>query len=151
MDKSHIQYAKKRKNTLIPQTNPRVSGYIVEKRSPDDEDFKKIGQVEGRLNAQYVDSYLEDGKTYKYRIEAVTFDKVISSPSQIVQATTKTVPPDLSNVVITNNLPKKIRLSWEPTNIKDLDYYKIYRSKRPNGGYKYYAKVDKNIFSRQYR
>ena len=122
-------------------TNPEVDGYIIERKSLQDDKFQEVAHLNGRLNAEYIDTDLKDGQVYKYRVRAVTFNDVISTPSAIVQAVTKHLPPDVTNFIVTNNLPKKIRLSWQPTIIKDFAYYKIYRDTSATGSMNYYAKV----------
>lgn len=124
-----------------PHTNPRVDGYIIERKSLQDQDFIKIANINGRLNAEYIDSNLEDGQVYKYRLRAVTYDDIVSTPSETVQAVTKQIPLDIKGLIITNNLPKKIRLSWQPSSAKDFDYYKVYRGTDAKDSLSYYAKV----------
>ena len=130
-----------------PHTNPRVSGYILERKSLKDEDFTKIAQIDGRLNAEYIDTNLDDGQVYKYRLKAVTYDNIVSTPSLIIQAVTKPLPLDIKGLHITNNLPKKIQLSWDPSNAKDFDYYKLYRGTSATGSLDYYAKLSNNEFT----
>ncbi|WP_345991882.1 hypothetical protein [Sulfurimonas sp. HSL-1716] len=130
-----------------PHTNPRVNGYILERKSLKDDDFKKIAHIDGRLNAEYIDTDLKDGQVYKYRLRAVTYDDVVSTPSIIIQAVTKPLPHDVQGLMVTNNLPKKIRLSWQPSDAKDFDYYKIYRGTSATGSLDYYAKVNNNEFT----
>ncbi len=130
-----------------PHTNPRVNGYIIERKSLKDDDFKKIAQLEGRLNAEYIDPKLNDGQIYKYRIKAITFDNIESQPSQIVQAVTKQLPSDIVGLSVTNNLPKKINLTWQKSNASDFDYYKLYRAESATGTLDYHGKLLTNSFS----
>ena len=129
-----------------PHTNPRVNGYIIERKSLKDDDFKEVAHIDGRLNAEYIDTKLDDGQVYKYRIRAVTYDGIKSTPSQIVQAITKHLPADIQGLSITHDLPKKIKLVWQPTTISDFDYYKVYRSSSASGSMDFYAKLTTNTF-----
>lgn len=130
-----------------PYTNPRVNGYVIERKSLKDEDFVKVAHVQGRLSAEYIDSKLDDGQVYKYRVKAITFDNIESQPSQIVQAVTKQLPADITGLNVTNNLPKKINLTWQKSNAKDFDYYKLYRGENATGTLDFHAKLLTNSFS----
>ncbi|MBU0633398.1 hypothetical protein KKA17_12250 [bacterium] len=127
-------------------TDPRVDAYIVERKSLQDTEFKKIATVQGRLNAEYIDTKLADGQVYQYRLRSVTYNDAVSAPSEIVQAVTKHLPLDVKSFHVTNNLPKKIKLSWQPTSISDFDYYKIYRGTSA-GSLDYYAKITNSEFT----
>ena len=133
-----------------PQTNPRVSGYILERKSLRDSDFKKLASIDGRFSVEYVDTDLDNGELYQYRLRAVTYDDLISTPSMVVQAVTKSIPSDIQGLTITTNLPQKIKLIWQPSTIKNLNYYKIYRGKRAWSSFfshfKYYANVTDTTF-----
>ena len=129
-----------------PHTNPRVNGYILERKSLKDDDFKDITHIDGRLSAEYIDTKLDDGQIYKYRVRAVTFDNIESTPSQVVQAVTKQLPPDIQGLTVTNNLPKKIKLSWQPSTVSDFAYYKLYRGESATGNLEYHIKLTSNNF-----
>lgn len=130
-----------------PYTNPRVNGYVIERKSLKDEDFVQVAQVEGRLSAEYIDAKLDDGQIYKYRVKAITFDNVLSQPSEIVQAVTKQLPADVVGLSVTNNLPRKIDLTWQKSNVSDFDYYKLYRGESATGTLDFHAKLLANSFS----
>jgi fibronectin type 3 domain-containing protein len=45
------------------------------------------------------------------------------------------------NIKTTHNLPKKIRVQWDPTMQEDIRAYHVYRSSSINGGYELVAKI----------
>ncbi len=69
-----------------PHSNPSVNAYIVQ-RSVAGGEWKFVSQVQGRLMAEYIDTFVRRGKSYRYRIIAQSYDKIRSEPSQITQIT----------------------------------------------------------------
>ena len=122
-----------------PHINERVKGYIVEKFDDKNIKWEQIATLEPRYNVEYIDSGLEDGKIYKYRLIAYTFDNLKSVPSHVIRVSTYPKPPIVMNIKATNNLPRKIIITWLPVN--GAKYYKIY--KKGPFGYKAIAKTSK--------
>ena len=69
-----------------PHSNPSVNAYIVQ-RSVSGGEWKFVSQVQGRLMAEYIDTFVRQGKSYRYRIIAQSFDKIQAKPSQLTQLT----------------------------------------------------------------
>jgi len=111
-----------------PHPNPRVSEYIIERSEPENQDWKKIATVKGRLQAEYIDKNLKDSHLYFYRVRVKTFDGIVSHPSRVVKVFTKPKPKMVKNLKATTNLPKKIVLTWSSNKEKDIEHYNIYRS-----------------------
>lgn len=111
-----------------PHPNPKVASYIIERREIDSPKWKKIDELEGRLNAEYIDKDVKENHIYIYRIKAKTYNGVVSKPSKEVEANTKPLPKTVRGVKASTNLPKKIELTWEQNPEKDIAYYKIYRN-----------------------
>lgn len=63
-----------------PHNNPSVNAYIVQ-RSVNGGEWKFVSQVQGRLMAEYIDTFVRRGKTYRYRIIAQSYDKIQAKPS----------------------------------------------------------------------
>lgn len=124
-----------------PHTNEKVKLYKIERKQGETEKFEEVGVVEGRLSAEFIDDDLDDNSIYYYRVRVVTFDDLISQPSQVVKAVTKPLPQSIKNIIATINLPKKIVISWDPTQLKDFQYYNIYRANAKNGTYKLFKKT----------
>lgn len=128
-----------------PHTNEKVDSYIIERKSGDD-DWEQIANVKGRLNAEYIDEDLKDHYTYYYRIKVHTFDNITSTPSKIVTVITKALPKKVENIIVSTNLPKKIRLRWDNSKNKDFSRYYVYRSRYKESGYELIAKLHNNRF-----
>ena len=129
-----------------PHINERVEKYVVERKTLNDEDWQEIGSVEGRLNAEYIDSDLDDNHVYTYRVRVVTFDKIVSTPSAVVKVVTKALPHSVTNIKVTTNLPRKIKITWNLSTQKDFAKYYLYRSEKIDGGYELIAKLFNNSF-----
>jgi fibronectin type 3 domain-containing protein len=79
-----------------------------------------------------------------YRIKVKTFDSILSEPSAISTATTKALPGQIKQLQATQNLPRKIQLSWGASPSQDVVSYNIYRATSANGSYSQIAKVSAN-------
>ena len=124
-----------------PHTNPKVKGYRIERKSLVDSEWQAIDNVNGRLSAEFIDTGLKDNSVYKYRLRAITYDKIVSTPSEIVTVTTKPLPLPVQNITATSDLPRKILITWNEHGAKDFDYYKVYRSDDVDGSFDYHVKT----------
>ncbi len=130
-----------------PHENQKVKAYSIERRTLEEESWKKIATVDGRLNAEYIDTGLKDDFVYKYRVKVITFDGITSTPSEIVQVVTKPLPNPVKYIVATTDLPRKIEINWEKSEAKDFSRYNLYRSTSSNGSYEHIAKLYNNTFT----
>jgi len=128
-----------------PHPNERVKEYIIQRFNDKKTKWEDITTLQPRLNVEYIDSDLKDGKIYKYRIIAISFDNIKSVPSKVIVASTYPKPPVVMNVKATINLPKKIVVTFSP--IKDAVAYKIYISSSPNGNFEFYKKITSTTFT----
>jgi len=124
-----------------PDPNPRVSSYIIERNDLTNLKWESIATIDGRLNAEYIDKDLPDNRTYRYRVRVKTYDGIVSTPSQVVQGSTKPLPPVVTHLRATRDLPKRIEISWDRSPNKDVVYYKVYRAVSPYLFYTYLAKT----------
>lgn len=69
-----------------PHSNLSVNSYIVQ-RSVNGDEWKFLSYVEGRLMAEYIDTFVRTGKRYRYRIIAQSYDKIHAKPSRVTQLT----------------------------------------------------------------
>jgi fibronectin type 3 domain-containing protein len=115
-----------------PHPSERVSSYIIERNDFGSTKWEQIAVVNGKLSAEYIDANLKDGKAYRYRVKAKTYDGLISAPSQIIEAQTKPLPPIVENLRGTRDLPKKIIISWDASSYAEADYYNVYRAGKGN-------------------
>ena len=63
-----------------PHPDLRAASYIVEKADIGKENWRRISEVKGRLNAEYIDDDVKSGRGYKYRIFVKTSAGTISKP-----------------------------------------------------------------------
>ncbi len=130
-----------------PHTNQKVKAYIIERRTLEEAKWSKIATVDGRLSAEYINVDLKDDYVYKYRVRVLTYDNIISSPSEIVQVVTKALPFSIKHIVASTDLPKKIEINWEKSTTEDFDRYYLYRSEESDGKYELIAKLHNNTFT----
>lgn len=131
-----------------PHPNTRINSYAIERLNVNDQEWSEIATIEGRLNAEYIDTKLKDGQVYYYRVRAITFDKLKTDASETAKVVTKPLPPEIKNVTATNAIPKAIALKWEPSALgNDLSHYNIYRSASSNGNYTYHVKITETNFT----
>ena len=141
-----------------PHPNERVYKYIIQRFNDKKAKWEEIDTLTPRLNVEYIDTGLKDGKIYKYRIFAISFDDIKSIPSKTIVVSTYPKPPVVLNITATTNLPKKIVVKFSP--VKNAKYYKIYISDSPNSGFRFYKitktttfvdKINKDGFIRYYK
>jgi len=107
-----------------PHPNERVEGYIIQRLNDKNVKWEELANLAPRYNVEYIDKNLKDGKIYRYRIIAYSFDGLKSAPSQTISVSTYPKPPVVENIQATNNLPRKIVLTWSP--VENAKYYKVY-------------------------
>ncbi|NPA73073.1 MAG: fibronectin type III domain-containing protein [Epsilonproteobacteria bacterium] len=129
-----------------PDPNPRVAKYIIQRNDLTDLKWTDIAIIDGRLNAEYIDKDLPDNKTYRYRVKVETYDGIVSTPSQVVEGSTKPLPPMVTGLRASRDLPKRIELRWDKNPRKDIAYYKVYRAVTPYLFYSYLAKTKDTKF-----
>lgn len=129
-----------------PHPYLRIDSYVIERSTPEDQEWKEIATVKGRLSAEYIDKGLDDNKTYYYRIFARTCDGILSQPSKVVEANTKPRPAIVEGLSASKNLPKKVILKWLPNKEPDIVYYKVYRSLFEIGPYLSIAKTKRTEY-----
>ena len=125
-----------------PHQNERVKGYIIQKFNDKSTKWENIANLTPRYNVEYIDKNLKDGKIYKYRIIAYSFDGLKSLPSNILKVSTYPKPPIVQDIKASHNLPKEIKLTWKK--VKNAKYYKIYEKEL--FGFKPIAKTTSTFF-----
>ena len=75
-----------------PHPDSTVASYIIQRSDAGANKFSQVAEVNGRLNAEYIDTEVKPGRSYEYRILVKTSSGVISKPSQNISATTKELP-----------------------------------------------------------
>jgi fibronectin type 3 domain-containing protein len=123
-----------------PHQNERISGYIIQRKEPDEKEWKQVGKLDHRYCAEFIDTQLKDNTIYMYRVLATTYDGIYSTASDIVQVTTKPLPVPTKEANTTLDLPQKIILTWEKHPQDDISHYNIYRSLYQQNGFVLHAK-----------
>lgn len=143
-----------------PHPNQRVNKYLLYRSMPENEKWRHIATVKGRLQAEYIDKGLKDDHIYYYKIVAQTFDGINAKESKVVKASTKPLPIIVRGLQATKNLPKKIIVQWLPNPEKDIVVYKVYKSIFEIGPYisvaktkgtKYIDLIDEDGIKRYYK
>jgi fibronectin type 3 domain-containing protein len=129
-----------------PHNNQAVKYYIIERKSVEDAHWNEIAKIEGRLQAEYIDTDLKDNYIYKYRIKVETCDGIVSTPSKVVQILTKKLPPLVLGIKASIDEPKQITITWDKSTYKDFERYYLYRSEDKMGDYKLIARLYANYF-----
>lgn len=132
-----------------PHSNERIESYKIERSSPSTSEWEKLDTVDGRLQAEYIDLDLDDNVVYNYRVTALSFDGLESQPSTIVKAQTKPLPEGILSLKASRDLPRKIVLTWEPSQSSDVIKYNIYRSSDADNGFDVIKTVDTNVLEFQ--
>jgi len=140
-----------------PHPNERVKGYYIERFNDLKGKWSIIANIKSRLSAEYIDKGLLDGKIYRYRIIAYSWDGLTSYPSKTITIQTLQKPKMITDLNATTSLSKKIKLNWQK--IPRVVKYKIYASDNGNSYYllattinnSYVDFVSKNGFKRFYR
>lgn len=128
-----------------PHTDLRVNAYIIEKKKVEDKKFAKIGEVKNRLSAEFIDE-VKANENFLYRVSALTFDGVQSEPSEVLNSTSKALPPEITHLSVSNDLNGKIMLSWDAPVYEDFSYFKIYATSSSFLPFTLLAKTDKNSY-----
>ncbi|MCW1360219.1 ferrous iron transporter A [Campylobacter jejuni] len=129
-----------------PHTDLRVKSYIIERSRSAENKFEKIAEVRNRLNAEYIDENLKPNESFDYRIICVTFDGIKSNPSQIINSTTKALPPQVEHLSASQDAANKIILTWDSVPYEDFDYYKVYATSSSFLPYTTIAKTQTNSY-----
>lgn len=118
-----------------PHPDTTINRYVIERRTPIKPEWEEIAVIEGRLNAEYIDTGLEDEKAYEYRVYAQRYDDIRSKPSKVVHISTKKLPEVIRNIGASNNLPRQIKVTWQQLPEENALKYNLYASKFLEGPY----------------
>lgn len=137
-----------RKVKLLWQPHPdsRVAYYRVEKYNTTLGEWIFLATINQRLSAEYIETGLNDNTKYQYRVKAFTFDDVESAPTKTLTATTKPIPNSPTNVKASNNIPRKIFITWSASTNQDVTRYNIYRSIYSSFGFSKLTNVNSTTF-----
>jgi fibronectin type 3 domain-containing protein len=128
-----------------PHPDKRIQYYRIEKYNETINEWIHLKTVEQRLQVEYIDTGLDNNTSYKYRVKAFTFNHVESAPTPTLVAKTKALPKDATNISVTNNLPKKINITWNASASNDIIKYEIHRSSYSVLGFSKIASVNADV------
>jgi fibronectin type 3 domain-containing protein len=130
-----------------PHTDPRVAGYIIERKKLYSNEWKEVGELHHRLNVEFIDRDLKTNKAYQYRVRVKTFEGLISKPSKEVEIITKARPKPIIDITATKELAREIKLTWRKSKETDIIKYRIYRSEENDGDFKVIGFTLQNSYS----
>ncbi len=64
-----------------PHSNPRIAGYVIQRRLAEKKEWHYLASVSGRLMPEYIDASVAKGYRYAYRVIARSNTGVLSKPS----------------------------------------------------------------------
>lgn len=124
-------------------SDPQVKGYAVYRSEFEAGPFEEIATINGREKDTFVDTgkgsswgeagSLGDAKTYYYTVQAINVVDVHSPDSSVAFATTRGIPPTVSGLEATSNLPRKVVLRWAQSTGPYVKGYAIFRSTTETG------------------
>jgi fibronectin type 3 domain-containing protein len=65
-----------------PHSNPSINAYVIE-RSVNGGKWKYVSQVQGHLMVEYIDTFVQRGSSYRYRIVAKHYDGMLTRASPV--------------------------------------------------------------------
>jgi fibronectin type 3 domain-containing protein len=113
--------------------DPTIKSYLVERKDSNRAGWTSIANLSNRLNVEYIDKDIIDGKKYFYRIRSKSYEGVVSKPSMALEGKSKKLPLTIKSLRATDNRAKEIQLIWsDENNPKDVSHYNIYSSTLEN-------------------
>jgi fibronectin type 3 domain-containing protein/TolB-like protein len=116
------------RKTQLSWTKAKVGkGYKLYRKELEQTNWKLVYETSDLTRLSTIDTQgLQDGKQYQYSITAFDeFTETTKSNNVLVQ--TKDLPGSPKNLQLESNLVKKIRLTWQASDDKDVSGYVIYR------------------------
>lgn len=140
-----VDYPKEIKLIWSPHPNPSISRYIIQRQNEKGM-FLNIGTIKNRLYVEYFDKELQDGKEYKYRVLAESFEGAKSLPSIVVTGKTKAEPIGITELQASNNLARSIRIDWKKSPQEDVVKYKIYSASSLRANFSLAGETKNNFY-----
>ena len=121
-------------------TSAFIAAYNIYRSSKADGNFIKIKQIPSARGDGYILTYsdeddLGDKIKYFYRIAIEDDWGVETSPSSIVSAITRDIPPQNQKLKARGGLVKKVELTWTAATEEEVEGYNIYCSTEKDGKY----------------
>ena len=122
-----------------PHTDNSVVAYRLERRQGGADKWRKVATIKGRLNAEYIDTGLKDNTRYEYRLKSITYNDIVSKPSQSTAVVTKAPPAPVTSINASQGKAGVIKVSWKDENRANIVYYQVYRASSESGRYRVVA------------
>ncbi|OVE73350.1 hypothetical protein BVX93_01845 [bacterium B13(2017)] len=109
-----------------------IDGYIIYRKDSENEMFKEIASLKNNITS-YIDkskktNILSDNHKYFYKI--IAFNNVGSKGlhSEIIEASTRPIPPKVINFKAASGQPRKVTLEWDMSKDEKVIGYEIWRT-----------------------
>ena len=127
-------------------TSPIIAAFNIYRSSKADGDFVKIKQIssssgDGNSFTYSDEDDLSDKIKYFYRITIEDDWGAETSPSSVVSAITRDIPPQNQKINARGGLVKKVELSWIAATQEEIEGYNIYCSTQKDGKYALIKKI----------
>ncbi|MGM0509015.1 MAG: hypothetical protein ACQERZ_07665 [Fusobacteriota bacterium] len=115
--------------------------YVV-MRKDGESNYDKVANVSSNA---YIDTSIEDGKVYKYKVGIMRdSSKIIDYTEEVeIDLTKKSKPRELKSEII----DEQIKLTWKMENKEEIANYNIYRKKTSNTGFRKYSLAISETFT----
>ena len=125
-----------------PSSFKEITGYRIYRHTAPDGTFQRIGQLQDKNKASYIDKEnLGDATTYFYRITVFNKQGRESGLSDMASAVTRGKPPTPEGLTARSGMVKKVSLSWKVCPEKEVKGYYVYWNNSPTGEFKQIGKV----------
>ncbi|MDD4101689.1 MAG: fibronectin type III domain-containing protein [Kiritimatiellae bacterium] len=95
--------------------------------------FSLIGSTQGLKATSFIagnnnPGNLEDEGKYYYTVRAVNAVTAESADSEIIQAVTRDIPPEVSQITVVSARPREVPVSWQPSADTTVTGYELWRA-----------------------
>jgi hypothetical protein len=119
--------------------------YNIYRSLKNDGNFNRITKIKAaELKEDFLYTDLEglgDKINYYYYVTAEDDLGIETSPSPVVKATTRDIPPSTENFSAQSGLVKKVELTWTPAKQEEVEGYNIYWAPEKDGRYDLLKKI----------
>jgi len=126
-------------------SSPFLTAYNIYRSTKSDGGFLKIKRISAAENTaryEYSDTEgLGDNTPYYYTVTAEDDLKAETSPSAVVAATTRDIPPRPEKFTARGGLVKKVELTWQAAPQPEVEGYYIFWSTEKTGKYELLKKI----------
>ena len=127
-----------------------VAGYVITRSDTPQGPFSRVGLTESRFGTVFSDEgeglgALGDGQTYYYRIHPIDSQSRMSRSHAFASATTQPPPEKPGGLQAYSNLPRRVVLTWEPSEHWTVSGYAAYRAPTMAGPFERIANISSRL------